>query len=205
MDIFKKIFKEGTREALSQVFWVFGWPTVLVGGSTALMYLQGLPLGYLSVGALAAFAFTAHGLLKFDEWKMRRQVDGRFNFSSLHVGDSIRKDGTIVGLSFANVATFPIEFKVEKIITKIGDKVPKNTEYPLNSITVPALGNGWFYDHPIKLENTPTSGTADGTIEFDIKYGRSGHLKYHLKGTKYFVISLNEHGKPLAINWNDVR
>ena len=61
-----------------------------------------------------------------------------------------------------------------------------------------------FYEHPIKLESTPNSNTAEGTIEFDIKYGRSGHLKYHLKGTKYFVISLSEQGKPLYINWHDV-
>lgn len=162
--------------------------------TAVLGWSQGLPWMYIALGAMAAFAFITNGLLRFDEWRLQRRVEDKLTFSSVLVGRSVSDGGIIVGLQLMNSATFSIEFEMTKLTTRLGTIVPKDTKYNVKNVTVPPHGTGWFYDHPIFIDNPPHPGTIEGFIEYEIKYGRGNVLKYRLSGKKQIVASFDPSG-----------
>ena len=131
--------------------------TVVIG------YISDLPWFWIWLGALAAFAFISHGLLRFDEWRDRRRIDGKLAFQSIVFGRNIRGRGLILGLRFNNLAAFSLEFEVTEVRTRLGDTVPA-LEHEATKHTVPATGIGWYNDNPIELDNPPHPGTIEGFI-----------------------------------------
>ena len=176
---------------------------MLSAGPAALLYLQGLPWGYLSLGVLAAFALASHGLLRSDEWRDRRRVEGKLAFASVNVGRDIKGKGIIVGISLKSSAAFPLEFQVTEMRTSLGDKIPA-LEHKARKVTLPATGAGWFNDNPIEIADPPRPGAIEGAIEFRVKYGLPGSsLKYSIPGKKQVVAAFNDDGLLIQGTWSD--
>lgn len=157
-------------------------------------YIQSLPWMYVWLGALAAFAIMAHGLLRYDEWRLRRRVEDRLAFQSVILGPTIKNDGLTIGLQLVSSAAFPVEFEITKIATRLGNTVPLETSFKITKFIIPPNGIGWFRDHPIQIQNPPKPGTMEGFIEYEINYGRVGSLTCHLSGKKQVVAAFNEDG-----------
>lgn len=164
-------------------------------------YFSKIPWFWILLGMLAAFAFISNGLLRFNEWLYLRRVEDKLTFGSVLVGRSIQNDGIIIGVQLNNCATFPIEFEITEIRTRLGTTVPNKTHKLLNIIVSPN-GYGWYYDNPIQLP-TPPPATLEGFIEYTIKYGKSGALKYSIIGKKQIVASFSNEGLFVNAVWHN--
>lgn len=172
--------------------------TVVIG------YASGVPWFGIWLGALAAFAFVSTGLLRFTEWRFRQKVHDKLAFAAVMVGKDISSGGITIGLRLHNSALFPIEFSLEQLLTRLGDKVPSKTTYDSpGTISIPAKGVGWFWDNAIKVDNPPKPGTIEGHMEYKLVYGRSGRLRYKLSGKKQIIIAFNEQGLPGDATWHE--
>ena len=150
-------------------------------------YLQGYPWMYIWVAMLIAFAAVCTGLLRFDEWYSRRKVESKLNITAPRVARNVIGDGFSLGLQLHNSAHFPIDFEVDTMRTRIGDRVTQ-TPPVVRSITIPALGFGWWDDGIINV-NPTENGALEGYIEFEISYGRAGSsLPCKLGGKKRVVL-----------------
>ena len=120
------------------------------------------------------------------------------------IGKDIRSGGIIIGFRLHNGAFFPIEYRVERLFTRVGDKVPSKTTYDgPTTILIPAQGVGCFWDNAIQIDNPPTHGTIEGYMEYELLYGRSGRLRYPLAGKKQVIIAFNEKGLPEHATWHE--
>ncbi len=166
-------------------------------------YVEGLPLMYIFVGVGVMFAATATGLLRYSEWRELQRVEGKLGFQSVIVGRDIKGGGINVGLQFASLATFPLEFEVTEMKTRLGDKIPA-LEHKAKRISLPATGIGWCNNNPIELNNPPNPGTIEGSIEFRVKYGPPGSsLEYGFSGKKQVVAMFNDDGLLTQSSWVD--
>jgi hypothetical protein len=157
--------------------------------------VSGLPWFLVWMSGLAAFAFISTGLLRFSEWRFRQQVRDKLAFESVILGNDIRTGGLCIGFQLRNSATFPIEYKRTKLITRLGDKVPSKTTYEgPDTIVVPAAGTNKFADNAITVEKVPAPGTLEGYIEYELLYGRSGRLRYPLVGKKHVIFGFDSRG-----------
>ncbi len=166
-------------------------------------YIQDLPWMHIVLGVTAAFAFISVGLLRFDEWLFRRAIEEKLVFAQVLVGKTIEPNGINIGIRLQNSAHFPIDFQIERCLTRIGTTLPKEPYTVHQTHTVPANGMGWHYHGSIEVPNPPKDGSLDGYVEFEILYGRSGRLKYRLSGKKRIVIPFNSEGLLLPGSWSD--
>lgn len=197
------VTREGLREIVSGAIRVWLWPPLATGAGVVIGWLEQMPWFYVFIGATVIFAAVSSGLLRFDEWRDRRRVDGKFGFTSVIFGRNIKGRGLILGLQFNNSAAFSLEFEVTEVRTRLGDKVPA-LEHKAIKLAVPATGIGWYNDNPIELDNPPHPGTVEGFIEFRIKYGLPGSsLEYSLSGKKQVVAVFNDDGLLTQGSWND--
>ena len=197
------VTREGLREIVSGAIRVWLWTPLATGAGVVIGWLEQMPWFYVFIGATVIFAAVSSGLLRFDEWRDRRRVDGKFGFTSVIFGRNIKGRGLILGLQFNNSAAFSLEFEVTEVRTRLGDKVPA-LEHKAIKLTVPATGIGWYNDNPIELDNPPHPGTVEGFIEFRIKYGLPGSsLEYSLSGKKQVVAVFNDDGLLTQGSWND--
>ncbi len=172
--------------------------------AAALGYVQGLPLMYIFVGVLVAFAAAATGILRFDEWQVRRRVDGKLTF----IGPGAQKilgKGIALGVQFYNSAAFPIEFEITELRTEIANKVPKDKLRPNKKLVIPAGQYGWHYDGYIEFE-VPKQGSVNGLLEAKLKYGSVGSsLKYEIAQKKQLTAQFDDEGNWLgSAIWVDV-
>jgi hypothetical protein len=171
--------------------------------TVAIGYASGIPWFWIWLGALAAFAFISNGLLRFAEWRYSRQVQDKFLFHRVNMGRSIHGDGIVIGVEFYNKATFPIEFEIDQIRTRLGDKVPRqNKSRKPSKYVIPPDGVAWYYDYPIQID-PPSPGTVEGFLEYEIHYGRPSALSYNLVGKKQVIASFNDNGILTGAVWND--
>ena len=179
------------------------WPPLAAGVAALIGLLEGIPWFYMFVGVTVVFAAVASGLLRFDEWRDRRRVDGKLAFRSVIVGRDIKGRGLIIGLRLHSSAAFPLEFEVTEVRTRLGDKIPA-LEHKPKKLTIPAGGTGWYNDNPIELINPPRPGTIEGSIEFRVNFGLPGSsLKYSLSGKKHVVAAFNDDALLTEGIWND--
>ena len=76
-------------------------------------YLQGLPWMYILVGTALMFAGVTTGLVRFDEWVERRRVKGKLTLSGVNAARDVRGPGLVFGVTLANEAAVPIEFRTQ--------------------------------------------------------------------------------------------
>lgn len=175
----------------------FGMPllTAVIG------YVNKISLFWIWLGMLATFSFVSTGLLRFDEWRYRRRIEDKLVFESVIVARSIANDGIIVGLRLISLATFPIEYEITSISTKIDNIIPRKNHEP-QIFTMPLQGIGWFYDGVIELIE-PYQSNRQGSIEYTIRYGRKGSLKHSISGKKQINFSFDKENILLNSTWHD--
>ena len=166
-------------------------------------YLQRLPWLYVLVGSALTFGGVATGIVRFDEWVDRRSVREKLAFSQLRIVKNIRGEGLAIGAEFQSSADISIEFQLESINTRIGDRIPKKRSFDVTRFTIPRHGRGWFDDHMIDIGTPPRPGTIEGFIECKVKYGRVGNPQYDLMARKQVILSFNEDGLLGPCSWND--
>ena len=197
------VTREGLREIVGGAIRVWLWPPLAAGAGVVIGRLEQVPWFYVFIGATVIFAAVSSGLLRFDEWRDRRRVDGKLAFGSANVGRDIKGGGFFVGIRLHSSAAFPLEFEVTEVRTRLGDKIPA-LEHKARKITLPAAGNGWWNDNAIELTSPPRPGTIEGAIEFRVNYGLPGSsLKYCLSGKKQVVAAFSDDGLLTHRTWAD--
>jgi hypothetical protein len=133
----------------------------------------------------------------------RRRVKDKFNFATVRAVVCIGKPEISLGVSMHSQADVPLDYSIEKVVTRIGDRVPKKSGYNLTKYKCPPRGNAWFDDHFIDIGTPPCPGSLEGLIEFDVKYGPVGTLRHELKIRKQVILAFNETGSLISANWQD--
>ena len=153
MDIFRRFAKEGAREIVYELLRAWIWPTVFTLVPTVLLAAQGLPLGYIAIGGLAAFAFSVWGVFGFSRWRYYRDPEWKLSFSGglcsfneQAPADSPTKQ-ICLGFSLGSTAEFPIVFHVEEMTTSMGSYFNPEPIRDFQEIVVPAMGVGFQYNN----------------------------------------------------------
>ena len=155
------------------------------------------------------FAMVTTGLLRFDEWRMRTTAKNKLVFSSLRIKKVLSGDGSVsavsIGFQLRNIATFPMQFSVQKMRTKLMNAFPPKEDYENDTITVSVNNNGWFDDHLIRLADVTTKGKlAEGTICVYLKYGRPGRIDHTLELNKKVFLEFDDRGDVQVGDWYDL-
>lgn len=200
--IAKRLFWGAVVEFL--LIWVL--PFVVTGVSIVIGLMHDFTWFYIYIGAVITFSAISIGLLSFSKWRYRSKVQDKLVFSSVRVNqrtlDNSSEGSMCLGFAVISKALFPIEFKVERLVTSVGNNHSPKKDYTNDSFVIPIKGDGWFDDHSIDIKQKLT--TADeGVVDFELSYGRPGNLKYKLKQKKRVYFNLSEDGRITTFNWID--
>ncbi len=179
-------------------------PFIAPAGAFIFGYAQSLPLMYIWVGAFASFGFFTWGLWNFDNWRTIRSVESKIVFGKILLANGTGSNGVCIGFDLLNRANFSIEFKVEKISTKIKTTVPSSNRYEKRNFIVPAGGFGYFYDFPIDLRDDERVDLVEGFLESSILYGRSGSLSHKINIKKKILIKFDDNKMIHSWSVNDI-
>ena len=201
-----RIIKGLAERSAVEVLRIWAIPVIGTGASVMIGWAQNIPWFYICVGASVVFAAISTGILRFSEWKYRSKAQDKLVFSSVKVGHNWLEDGSMasmrLGFTVSNKALFPIEFKVERLMTSVGEHHSPKKKYDKDYFLIPIDGDGWFNDHDINI-NRKITGSDEGVIEFELLYGRPGNLKYKLKQRKRVYFGVSSDGKISGANWID--
>jgi hypothetical protein len=197
----KRFSREAAREVISQIVWSYWpyWGAPLM--SAILFHLNGYPSGIVFLAGLAAFALVALGLNNYSQWMATQSPSGRVDFlaPTLNLVGDLSTDpptlrGIKLGVSLRSIAPFPMEIRIDDIVTQIGDRVPTEPFYG-RSITVSRGIAATFNNGMIDLS---TLDRADlliyGRISAAATYGRPGRLKYPVQGQWYMALKFDKDG-----------
>lgn len=166
------------KASASHITTVWIIPIALPAVAAYLGYAQHLPWMYIAVGVGLMFAGITTGLVRFDEWRERKRIEGKLHFSEFRVEADVKMD-----VDFAQIRT------------GLEDKVPKLREFKKTRFTVAPHNVVYFDDHSIDIA-APTPGTLEATLDFVVRYGPVGNLKYTLPVKKRATIPFDENGLP---------
>ena len=171
-------------------------------------YVQQIPIFWIMMGlplaGAAIFTFT----LRVSEWRERQRVENKLQYCRPRVMQK-KKPGTddlegfSIGFELVNKATFPVEFELKSLNTRIGDVYPPNKPYAKRNIVMPPGSTGWFDDWIIKVDSTPSREPLEGKIDFTITFGRPGALKHTLARQATVHIGFTPDGKFAGANWHE--
>lgn len=155
--------------------------------------------------ALAAFTFAmmSLGLVFFSAWRQKLRVEDKLVFHSVSVGRSITDGGLALGIHLQSKASFPMDFDILEMRTRLGTVVPLQRPYQRTRFTIPPEGFGWFHDHSIDISNAPRNGTVEGFLEFKLRYGRGDAMKYQIASKKQVICQFNAEGTFTGAAVND--
>jgi hypothetical protein len=147
---------------------------------------------------------NAQELVRFDDWRDKRRVKGKLDFTSIRIGRIISGPCTFLGVLLSSGAAVEIEVDLIEARTRIDNRVPKETTFKVTPIVVPPHGTGWFNDHEIEVNNPPHPGTLEGFVEFIVEYGRvGGGKKFEFVVKKQAVLSFDASGIFAGGSWHD--
>jgi hypothetical protein len=205
--LLRLIFKEATVEAIKEGVKAFIVLPPVVGAITGtLAIMDKLPWSIVLLTAILAFAGTASGLLRFEQWRFTQRVVGKLAFNGPLWSSELTSQGKaqlMFGFFLHNSAHFATEFDVKELRTEILGRFPQKKPYTTTRQEVPGPGIGWFADYPIEIE-VPANQTAEATMEFVVKYGRPGALKHSLHKKIRIVLHFDAAGVAFMRGWNDV-
>jgi len=198
MGILKLFAKEGFREGLSILFWkAVGGPIGTLAGPVlsaitafVLSYIDGIPLTYMFLSVLAAFAVSTWGLLAFSQWSFSRDPKWKLRFNEGIAAWAYNKDDpenvdVTIGFTVNSLAKFPISFHVKEIKTILGNNLNPNPVYKIRTIDVPSLGEAFYYDDIITVRKSDLQNTIEGSASYTLHYGKTGGpLKHEIKKHK---------------------
>ncbi|MGD9544982.1 MAG: hypothetical protein AB7U86_12450 [Methylocystis sp.] len=185
----KGVIQGATAAAVKFVLPFVGAAMTFIAG-----YLGNMPWMWVIMATCVAFGGASGGLLWFGEWLDKRRVEGKLTFSQALVARDIQGNGIVIGARVTSAASFPLEFEVTEIRTRLGTTVPV-TQHSSKRFEIPPSGIGWYYDHPISIPNPPKPGALEGFLEFRLRYGRVGSsLPFNLNGKKQIVAEFDKQG-----------
>lgn len=160
-------------------------PTVVPIVTGLLGWVQGLPLMYIWLGALLAWAATMHGLVKFSDWQFQRTAEHKFVFASPLVATNIDPDtgdveGVNLGATFKNKALFPISLEVVSINTEVDGRVNPDPQLEKRTYVVDAESKFFLYDDAIPMPDLEEEGFFRGSVELTVRYGKGSKRQYSL-------------------------
>lgn len=162
-----------------------------------------IPWMYIWATTVFVFAMANGGALWFSQILYQNRIKDKLNFLSVITSRNIRGDGVLIGIRVKSIASVPMEFSVENIRTRVGNRVPDDANHSVASFSIPAEGVGWFNDNVIDIGVPPSPGTLEGFIECTVKYGKPGNLKYQIPIKKQVVLAFNNDGLLERGYWND--
>ncbi len=184
------------KASASHITTVWIIPIALPAVAAYLGYAQHLPWMYIAVGVGLMFAGITTGLVRFDEWRERKRIEGKLHFSEFRVLRSASlTGGFVLGIALNNEADVKMDVDFAQIRTGLEDKVPKLREFKKTRFTVAPHNVVYFDDHSIDIA-APTPGTLEATLDFVVRYGPVGNLKYTLPVKKRATIPFDENGLP---------
>ena len=161
---------------------------VIVAGtglSMVLGFIDGLPLTYIFLGAVATFALVSHGLLRFNEWRFQINPEHKLDFlrpEVMQVADRQTHEVNAIKLGFnlINKAIFPLEVEIEEIRTSFEGRVNSSAPRRITDIKKVGMGDRLSVGHDaIDLSGIDLNNFAgEGQLEFRVNYGAIGKRYY---------------------------
>jgi hypothetical protein len=197
----KKFTKEALREGLSNLVWAY-WPMWGAPAMSAILfYLKHYPIEIIFSVSISTFAITAFGLNNFSQWFGARTAEGKANFGlpivGIHRDESVDPPkllGLKLGMGVVSSAHFPMEIRIDELVTQISTRVPKEKFFQ-RSVAVNRAGGANFSNAVIDLSDLDLkNATIYGHIETKVSYGRPGKLKYNLERTTYLAFKFDKNG-----------
>lgn len=200
---------EGLRELALEGVRAWLWPPLAAGVFTVISALENQPLSYIFLGAAFAFAVVATGLLRFDEWRFRKQAEHKLRFGSVLLQKELSANGTAavsVGLGFQlnSSAQSPLEWEVKSIETEINGNFPPRKQFKSTKFETPAEGSGWFRDWNVQLPTAVTNSSVTGKMKFTVLYGHPGRRLYSISKEFEVIITFNPSGDVDHWEWAEI-
>lgn len=176
-----------------------GLPLVTV----VVTYFSGWPWAWIWLATLASVPTVFGGLLLFDIWKVRGQVEGKLILvdPKIEPGPS---GGFSIGTVIHNNAAFPMEVELLDLRTEMKQTVPSGKWLSDKRMVLNAGNYGWFYGNPIQI--APKGETVTGKLEARLKYGRLGAgRRFEIVQKRQFTASFDAEGKCVGnVMWTEI-
>src|SRR6056297_2693959 len=161
------------------------WPLLMSGVVVAANYLSAapIPLPYLIVSVLAAFAFTAHGIVRARELRLQSMIEGKLRFHGIVLQVSLKKnseseiDSATIGIQLLNAANFTICYKVTSYYCQLKNTVPAKPS-PINIEREVLPGSvSRFTPETIAVSADLSKERPAGELRYKVEYWRKGRRK----------------------------
>ena len=168
-------------------------------------YLGGYEPLIIFLACLGAFAMAGFGLNQFFQWQTIRMAADKLALSVPAIGlklDTTKKpaklEGIKLGITAISHATFPLEIRLTKLETQIGDKVPIEA-FKEHRVTAAAKAITQFHGALIDLSKEQLKNALlRGTIRGAVSYGRPGKLRYQAEQTLWLLLKFDRNGQLLT-------
>jgi hypothetical protein len=181
-------------------------PTLIMAGGVVLTAIYEWPWPEIYLAAVFLFAASAHGLLRFDEWRQRNRVEHKLLFNGVHVASDRSPDGSAlttvqIAAVLRNNASFPISYKVTRIRTTADDTLPSLGAILNYGAIIQPECNDLFRDRAINLKLPKAAMNA--TLEVELLYGRPQREKYPLSRSINLSLRYDPKTGVLSYPWLD--
>lgn len=170
-------------------------------------WMQGVPLMYIYVGAILAFAGTGVGLLRVLELRVRISPANKLAFSRSRVAVG-RTAETMqplrLGFELHSCYDYPLDCEIVSVTSRVGDRIPLEEPQLPQIIDVPPNGVVWFDDHIINAAKPQDGSVVEGTLEFEVAYGpKGGKRKHYIRSKKRVYVAFDDDGNVRGMEWQD--
>ena len=184
--------------------WVL--PAAITAAGLLIGLNSDLPPFYVFVGTVIVLAQSAVALLRYSEWRSRITPKDKLGFQGGRVVSVLDEQGQItgfcLGFTLNNVASFPVEFEVERIESRVMDRV-STKDKNLHPVLVSSGSTGWWQDGAIELPDLPAARSIEGRLEAEIAYGRAGRRRYVLSLDKRVLLTIDPDRRLVGGEWFD--
>jgi hypothetical protein len=210
----KKYFSRIRDEGIKEIIWAFLrswiWPLVVPALTAILGYMQGLPLMYIFLGTVAAFAFVTHGLVKITEWRFIRTPEHKLDFIEPNVGavydktDERKITDIYLGIKLNSGAAFPMNVEVDKFKSKFNNIVPAVPGPKIRKLTVGISGSCFFNDGLIDIRGIDLKDKEiRSSVSFTVKYGIPGNVIYTYSRSIDVIWAFDKNGYYKSHVWSN--
>lgn len=186
-------------------FIITAMPIISTIAAVSAGYLEGIQWSWLIMIAAVTFGGTGNGLFHYSLWRQRQNANDKLAFSSGRIAARASSADTkeiAVGFELRSTYDYPLECKILRISTRIADRVPQSEVKLPQVFDIPPHGVMWFDDCLIAVD-APRDGALQGTVDFEVIYGRKGGRKYEFSTKKLIHIGFDNAGKINGANWTN--
>ncbi|WP_420446284.1 hypothetical protein [Candidatus Poriferisodalis sp.] len=182
--------------------WVL--PVVITAAGLLIGLNSDVPPFYVFVGTVIVLAQSAVALLRYSEWRSRITAKDKLGFQGGRVVSVLDEQGQIagfhLGFTLNNFASFPVEFEVERIESRVMDRV-STKDKNLHPVLVSSGLTGWWQDGVIELPDLPAARSIEGRLEAEIVYGRAGKRRHVLSLDKKVLLTIDPDRRLIGSEW----